>query len=303
MNHSLPQRTRGHWKSILSGVIGAEYFTGKHGPCPLCGGTDRFRFDNLHGTGTYYCNQCGAGNGIDLLSLHQKFTAGQAWMLVEELLPDAEDEPVTKPKDYSDLIKKLLAESRNPALTRCADVSEYLHNRGLTGTPAIRQCSYVDFSDPAKPTYQAMLCRAEKNKKLAGLHLTLLKDGKKADIPNPRRLLKVSDGALNGAAIHLYADVWAAMNSTLLEQVEVPKEHDQPLIIAEGIETALSAHQFFSHATSSIVIAGDNDAQYGGQAAAYRLAHRLCSKGHTVDVRIPTAVGTDWNDVLMKGGK
>ena len=30
----------------------------QHGPCPACGGTDRFRFDDLEGRGTWYCNQC-----------------------------------------------------------------------------------------------------------------------------------------------------------------------------------------------------------------------------------------------------
>ncbi|MCP9841645.1 hypothetical protein KBY93_13540 [Synechococcus sp. J7-Johnson] len=49
---------------------------GKHHPCPVCGGTDRFRFDDLDGRGTWLCNQCApkpgkgspaAGDGMDLL--------------------------------------------------------------------------------------------------------------------------------------------------------------------------------------------------------------------------------------------
>src|SRR5690348_13963485 len=54
-------RARGRWREILP-CLGVEtrYLTNKHGPCPLCGGKDRFRFDDKNGDGTYYCNQCGA---------------------------------------------------------------------------------------------------------------------------------------------------------------------------------------------------------------------------------------------------
>ena len=40
--------------------------SGKHGPCPLCGGRDRFRFDDKDGRGTYFCSGCGAGDGVRL---------------------------------------------------------------------------------------------------------------------------------------------------------------------------------------------------------------------------------------------
>lgn len=39
----------------------------KFGPCPICGGKDRFRFDDKEGRGTWICNQCGAGDGISLV--------------------------------------------------------------------------------------------------------------------------------------------------------------------------------------------------------------------------------------------
>ena len=62
----------GQWHNILKVAgIPSEFLTNKHGPCILCGGKDRYRFDNKEGRGTYFCNQCGAGDGLDLL---QKFT-------------------------------------------------------------------------------------------------------------------------------------------------------------------------------------------------------------------------------------
>lgn len=63
---------RGRWPSLLAELgIRQELLSGKHGPCPGCGGRDRFRFDD-RGEGTFICSQGGggnlAGNGIALLN-------------------------------------------------------------------------------------------------------------------------------------------------------------------------------------------------------------------------------------------
>src|SRR3546814_11614498 len=58
------------WPSILPQfVISPSYLTGKQTPCPTCGGKDRFRFDNKDGRGTYYCNKCGPGDGVQLVMM------------------------------------------------------------------------------------------------------------------------------------------------------------------------------------------------------------------------------------------
>jgi putative DNA primase/helicase len=87
--------------------------------------------------------------------------------------------------------------------------------------------------------------------------------------------------------------------------------------VAEGIETAISAAIMFDmpvwacinagllakwtppDIAEEIHIFGDNDLNYCGQAAAYRLANRLtvqCKR--TAHVVIPIFPGTDWNDRL-----
>jgi phage/plasmid primase-like uncharacterized protein len=68
--------TNGRWPDLLAQLAGLtpEQLTDKHQPCPLCGGKDRYRFDDQDGTGSWYCNQCGGkdqsgggGTGIDML--------------------------------------------------------------------------------------------------------------------------------------------------------------------------------------------------------------------------------------------
>ncbi len=60
-----------HWGSVLSacGVDVPE--RGKHGACPVCGGTDRFHFIDDHHNGNWFCRQCDApnhGDGLDLIA-------------------------------------------------------------------------------------------------------------------------------------------------------------------------------------------------------------------------------------------
>lgn len=59
----------GHWPDLLTAVGIDIPRDGKHGPCPTCGGKDRFRLDDKGGRGTWICNQCGAGDGLTLVGL------------------------------------------------------------------------------------------------------------------------------------------------------------------------------------------------------------------------------------------
>ena len=72
----LNEAARGRWPDILASLAGLtdQQLSDRHQPCPLCGGEDRYRFDDQDGAGSWFCNQCGgknqtggAGNGMDLL--------------------------------------------------------------------------------------------------------------------------------------------------------------------------------------------------------------------------------------------
>ena len=56
----------GHWPRILP-ALGVKVIKNRHQSCPVCGGSDRFRFDDKEGRGTWFCNQCGAGDGLKLV--------------------------------------------------------------------------------------------------------------------------------------------------------------------------------------------------------------------------------------------
>ncbi|WP_326489335.1 primase-helicase zinc-binding domain-containing protein, partial [Pectobacterium versatile] len=79
----------GHWPDVLS-QLGIE--VSRHPttltPCPACGGTDRFQFDNLEGRGTWHCRHCEpeAGDGLALVMNVRQCAAMNAAQLVAEVL-------------------------------------------------------------------------------------------------------------------------------------------------------------------------------------------------------------------------
>ena len=86
---------RGRWPEILAALAGLSdaELSDRHQPCPLCGGTDRYRFDDKDGSGSWFCNQCGgkdqrggAGSGIDLLMRRQGWSFVEAARQVEAFL-------------------------------------------------------------------------------------------------------------------------------------------------------------------------------------------------------------------------
>ncbi|MHA6687031.1 toprim domain-containing protein [Mesorhizobium sp. A556] len=131
----------------------------------------------------------------------------------------------------------------------------------------------------------------------AALHrIYLSKEGDKAGVSSPRRMLGFMP---TGAAVRLMP-------------------HEGTLGIAEGIETALSASLLFGVPVwaaltadllaaweppanvETVMVFGDNDASFTGQAVAYGLARRLKAKKLTVTVELPQRAGIDWNDILRE---
>lgn len=66
----IARAAQGQWGSIFPALGITVPARGKHGACPVCGGKDRFHFDDKEGRGTWICRQCEgkqAGDGLDLV--------------------------------------------------------------------------------------------------------------------------------------------------------------------------------------------------------------------------------------------
>lgn len=98
----ITELAQGNWPSILGALAGLSgtQLTDKHQPCPLCGGKDRYRFDDQDGSGSWYCNKCGgrdsnggAGSGMDLLMRRTGWTFQEAAQRIEQHLGIAPQRP------------------------------------------------------------------------------------------------------------------------------------------------------------------------------------------------------------------
>ncbi|HHS83685.1 MAG TPA: hypothetical protein ENK38_02010 [Gammaproteobacteria bacterium] len=289
---------RGRWKSILLRLgVSEEFLQNRHGPCPICEGTDRYRWDDKEGDGTYFCNGCGAGSGVDLLMKLNNWSFSEAAKEVEKIVGSCSE---VKQKPQSDPSFRLKA-IQQTAGKAGKEVQEYLRGRGLSKVPPGLMQGNVDYYDGMEKlgSYTAMLGKvvSPEGKPLTW-HVTYLQDGKKADVTCPKKVMKALD-KINGAAIRLYP---------LAEHIG----------IAEGIETAIAARELMGIPTWSVMntngmesfivpegvkkitIFGDNDKNYAGQVAAYSLGNRLIVRdGFDADVVLPTAYG-DWLDILLE---
>ena len=100
---NIQELTNGRWPDLLAHFCGltAKQLSDKHQPCPLCGGEDRYRFDDIDGTGSWYCNQCGGkdhagggGSGMDMLMRHQKWPYPEACKRIEQHLGIRPEPPI-----------------------------------------------------------------------------------------------------------------------------------------------------------------------------------------------------------------
>jgi putative DNA primase/helicase len=285
----------GRWPGILRAFgLDESMLTGKHCPCPVCGGRDRFRFDDKDGKGTWICSHCGSGTGIKLLMEVKGWDFKQAAGEVDRIIGGVQIEQVKTPKKNPvDRLKKIAAglapmDTVNP-------VRAYLHGRGLQPTKAVRYHPGLNFYDGDRfvGTFPAMVCVVESPEgKPLTFHVTYItREGAKAPVSAAKKIM-TPVGPTQGGAIRLYPVT----------------EH---IGLAEGIETALAVTRDYGvpcwaaanaglmekfqppEGVKAVTIFGDNDLNFVGQKAAYTLAHRLAG---IVDVRvvIPNQPGADF---------
>lgn len=291
---------RGKWRGILLALgVDAKFLNSKHGPCPMCGGTDRYRWDNSGGNGTFICNQCGSGNGFTLLKALRGWDFAAAATEVDAIVGNVSQEPVRQPMS-DDRVRQLKVDLWEGARAIVPGDPAFAYLTGRVTLPkSLPACLRFHPAAPCpdgttRPAMLAMVQDADGKGKQ--LHRTFLGPNGKADIPQPRAMMpgKVPEGG----AVRLFP------------------VHGERLGIAEGIETAFAAAAKFNVPVWSainstmlvkwtppatvreVLIFGDCDAKFGGQASAFALAHKLAviRDAPTVSVHIPQAIGHDWAD-------
>ncbi|EGY0747415.1 DNA primase [Salmonella enterica subsp. enterica serovar Stanley] len=287
----------GHWPNILP-ALGVKVIKNRHQACPVCGGSDRFRFDDKEGRGTWFCNQCGAGDGLKLVEKVFGVTPSEAAGRVNavtgnlspvapEVIAAAETETNADRQAAAALAVRLMEKTR-PATGNAYLTRKGFPDRECPVLTVMHKTGGVTFraGDVVVPLY-------EDTGTLVNLQL-INADGLK-------RTLK--GGQVKGAC-HI---------------IEGKKQAGKRLWIAEGYATALTVHHLTGEtvmvALSSvnllslaslarqkypacqIVLAADRDLNGDGQSKAAEAAD-ACEGV----VALPPVFG-DWNDAFIQYGE
>lgn len=280
----------GKWPAILQAFgVDAKYLHNRQGPCPKCGGRDRFRFDDK-GTGSFFCNICGPGYGLKLLA---NVTGKSERDLAREVGAMVGGLAASPVRPAGDMRKKIAWIERSLLPVRkVPEVLRYLEARGLKPTALLGALPAVRYFEEGKlvgefPALVASFCGPQGD--LLTYHLTHVQGGRKAPVSAPKKLLTPL-GETAGGALRL-TRLYPALG------------------IAEGVETALAVMRDFKvpcwaaysagmlekftppAGVEAVTVFGDNDASFTGQRAAFALAARLKTMGVQAEVRIPEQLG------------
>ena len=299
----------GRWPGILTS-FGIDVGDGTHKPCPVCGGTDRFRFTNEEGKGEWFCNNGHpkkAGDGFALVMAVTGMDFKATCEAVASVVGVVEPTSYQKEKTASpELLRKMYAEST--PVKKGDMIYNYLVGRGLNSMPAMLRCSMKCWEPETKRDQIAMLASFQlPDGEFVTMQRTYIDaEGNKLDIKSPKKVFPPLK-KMTGGAVRLY-------------------EYKSGILgLAEGIETAISMHEAYKWPVwatlssvlmsgfvpppdvSDIVIFADNDKNYTGQKAAYTLANRLATNGgeiKSVNVEVPEVAGEDFLDERnrLRGG-
>jgi len=287
----------GRWLDILSSLgVDHKYLRNKHGSCPFCGGRDRYRFDNKNGNGTFFCNQCGSGDGFNFLKRMFHWDFKKSAEEIKQVIGGCKRVEVEK-KDPRKTLKAIASKLKE--IDNESEVWEYLKHRNILDIPPmLKQAELYYYEDGQQLGPFNTMVSLITNARGQGIsyHLTYLNQGKKLECQAPKKIM-TPVMSMAGSYVELYP----------------VEEH---ICIAEGIQTALSVHDLTELPTISalnaqnlaqlilpdvvkkVEIFSDRDESFTGQSAAYKLAERLHKRNIEVNVHVPPRKGYDWQDLI-----
>jgi putative DNA primase/helicase len=228
-----------NWPQLLPRIgVGEDFLHDRHGPCPACGGTDRFRFDNKDERGTFICSKCGAGDGFRLVQLLHNCDFSTARKMVMEAAGLSDEESAVQPiqpqratakPDKLEWSPTAEAIWRKTQGLRGTLGETYLLSRNCMLPPKDSHLRYLPPDGKYPPTLCAGVTDAITGKPLS-LHFTRLATdgGGKAGSDKDKLLLK--GHRKSGGVVRLWPDECVT----------------QALGLAEGIESALAAAHGFT---------------------------------------------------------
>ena len=142
---AVKQRAHGRWSEVLAAAgIEERILRHRNGPCPSCGGTDRFQYTDKFGEGNYHCRQCGPGGGFKLLQAVRGVDFHAALCEVERclgVLPAAASEagaPAAPGERMRRLVQRIWDEAR--PVVAGDEVDRYLRTRSTPVQSATIPC-------------------------------------------------------------------------------------------------------------------------------------------------------------------
>ncbi|WOZ76602.1 DUF927 domain-containing protein [Kosakonia sacchari] len=298
---SVASAARGRWPHILS-ALGIDIPAGhRHGACPKCGGSDRFRLDDKEGRGTWFCNQCGNGDGLDLVRLVTGKGVKEASGMVAGTLSLAEvsQQPVKPAR--KEAARQANGRARFHQLMKKSRQGEsrYLSDRGLYGHAFNLSEQPVTVAGTVFPAGSLLLPLTDSDGVITGGQL-ISPEGDKSLLPGSQ---------LSGSFIAL-ADIPA----TAPEQVIITEGFATALtvsLIASGwVIAAVAATNLLKTAEkirqkwpdTRIVLAADNDLLDGKENTGRLWAEKAAKAVNGWVTLPPTRHKADWDDFRQENG-
>ena len=246
----------GHWPELLAAVGIDTPSRGKHGPCPACGGKDRFRLDDKGGRGTWICNQCGSGDGLDLVCRVLSTTPKAAAELLAPLvglsaggLDPVELERIHQQQQArAEQERKRSEQQRQKAARRAADImadtgqgeSPYLERKGFGSHLSAVNRTLIREGGENFPAGSLVVALTDEGGALVNVQL-IRADGSKRYLAGGQKagayhrieggaLVAVVEGYATGLSVHLAigATTYCAMDAGNLHAVAAIARRQNP---------------------------------------------------------------------------